>query len=235
MRMVTLYLTQQNPNFKPIASDRLFYDHWQYCIRLRLSEATALRHSLDIEEITDILDHRKQWRDRVRTRWPKNNFVRQHQPITDTTRDNLYAFADFLQQTTEPYKIVISVNQCWIYSNSSILLERIGRLPFVHEAKYTESVVVRAKNTIALKNPQHAHRSYFCNVKLTVQEKDHLLNFFNNQPDIRISPALKAWLSLPFVRTQDYFFVDYNNLTWLTMLALIRPGLIRKTSQLVAK
>jgi hypothetical protein len=233
--MDTLYLTQQSPNFKSIDSDRLFYDHWQYCIRLRLNEATALRNTLDIEEIAATLTHREQWRDRVRTRWPQNNFVRQHQPITDTTRDNLYAFADFLQQATEPYKIVISVNQCWIYSNDSLLLERIGRLPFVHETKYTEAVIVRAKNTIALKNPQHAHRSYFRNVKLTVQEKDHLLNFFNNQPDIRISPALKEWLSLPFVRTQGYFFVDHNNRTWLTMLALIRPGLIRKTSQLVAK
>jgi hypothetical protein len=233
--MDTLYSTQQNPNFKSIASDRLFYDHWRYCIRLRLSEASALRHSLDTEEITGILNQREQWRDRVRTRWPQNNFVRQHQPITDDTRRNLYAFADFLQQTTEPYKIVISVNQCWIYSNSSVLLERIGRLPFVHEAKYTEAVVVRAKNTIALKNPRHAHRSYFCGVKLTVQEKDQLSNFFNNQPDIRISPGLKEWLSLPFVRTQDHFFVDYNNHTWLTMLALVVPGLIRKTSQLVAK
>lgn len=235
MRTVILYLTQQNPNFKPVASDRLFYDHWQYCIRLRLSEASALRNTLDIEEIVATLNQREQWRDRVRTRWPQNNFVRQHQPITDTTRNNLFAFADFLQQTTDPYKIVISANQCWIYSNNSIMLERIGRLPFVHDAKYTEAIVVRAKNTIALKNPQHTHRSYFCNVKLSVQEKDHLLNFFNNQPDIRISPALKEWLSLPFVRTQDYFFVDHSNPTWLTMLALVVPGLIRKTSQLVAK
>jgi hypothetical protein len=233
--MDTLSLTQQSPNFKSIDSDQLFYDHWQYCIRLRLNEATALRNTLDIEKITDILNHRKQWRERVRTRWPQNNFVRQHQPITDQTRDELYAFVDFLQQVTEPYKIVISVNQCWIYSNNSVLLERIGRLPFVREAKYTEAVVVRAKNTIALLNPRHEYRSYFRNVKLTAGEKDQLLNFFNNQPDIRISPALKAWLSLPFVRTQDYFFVDYNNRTWLTMLALIRPGLIRKTSQLVAK
>lgn len=235
MRMDTLSLTQQNPNFKSIDSDQLFYDHWQYCIRLRLDEASALRGNPDIEEITDVLNHRQQWRERVRTRWPQNNFVRQHQPITDTTRDDLYAFADFLQQVTEPYKMVISVNQCWIYSNDSLLLERIGRLPFVRDVKYTQAVVVRAKNTIALINPQHQYRSYFRNVKLTSKEKDQLLNFFTNQPDTRISPALKEWFTLPFVRTQDYFFVDYNNTTWLTMLALIRPGLIRKTSQLVAK
>jgi hypothetical protein len=175
------------------------------------------------------------WRDRVRTRWPQNNFVRGHDAITDTTREILYAFADFLQQVTDPYKMVISVNQCWIYSNNPNLLERIDRLPFVNHSKLTQSVIVRARNTVALKNPRHEYRSYFRNAKLTLEEKDRLLNFFNNQSNIRISPALQQWIAEPFNRTQDYFFVDYNNVAWLTMLSLVRPGLIRKTSRLVAK
>jgi len=235
MRMVTLSLTLQNPNFKPVSSDRLFYDHWQYCIRFRLDEVSALRDSLDPVEIDNLLTRRSVWRERVRNRWPQNNFVRGHDAITDQTRENLYAFADFLQQATDPYKMVISVNQCWIYSNNPNLLERIGRLPFVRNTKFTESVIVRARNTVALKNPQHEYRSYFRSIKLNTGEKDQLINFFASQPDIRISPALKSWLALPFNRTDDYFFVDYNSETWLTMLGLVRPGLIRKTSRLVAK
>ena len=235
MRMVTLSLTLQNPNFKPVASDRLFYDHWQYCIRFRLDEVSALRDSLDPEEIDAVLTRRSVWCDRVRTRWPQNNFVRGHDAITDQTRENLYAFADFLQQTQDPYKMVISVNQCWIYSNNANLLERIDRLPFVNHAKFTQSVIVRARNTVALKNPQHQHRSYFRAIKLNPGEKDQLINFFNAQSDIRISPAMAKWLLTPFSRTDDYFFVDYNGSTWLTMLALVRPGLIRRTVQIVAK
>jgi hypothetical protein len=50
-----------------------------------------------------------------------------------------------------------------------------------------------------------------------------------------VSPALTEWIAEPFNRTQDYFFVDYNSESWLTMLGLIRPGLIRKTVQIVAK
>jgi hypothetical protein len=235
MRRAILSLTNSNPKFKPVSSDRLFYDHWQYCIRFRLDEVSALRASMDFQEIDAALKRRSVWRERVRRRWPQNNFVRGHDAITDQTREDLYAFADFLQQVTDPYKIVISMNQCWIYSNHANLLERIGRLPFVNCTKFTESVIVRAKNTVALKNPQHQYRSYFRTTKLTTAEKDRILTFLQGQADVRISPALVEWIATPFDRTQDYFFVDYNTESWLTMLGLIRPGLIRKTVQIVAK
>jgi hypothetical protein len=175
------------------------------------------------------------WRERVRNRWPQNNFVRPHSAITDTTREVLYAFADFLKLTTDPYKMVISVNQCWIYSNSVNLLERIDRLPFVRNTKFTESVIVRPRDTVAVKHPNHNYRSYFRTTKLNNEEKDRILCFLQNQPDIRISPALKEWIATPFNRTQDYFFVDYDSESWLTMLSLVRPGLIRRTVQIVAK
>ena len=218
-----------------MASDRLFYDHWQYCISFRLDEVNCLRYSLDAEKINELLTRREMWRDRVRQRWPQNNFVRPHEPITDTTREILYAFADFLKLSTDPYKMVISVNQCWIYSNSTNLLERIDRLPFVRNAKFTEAVIVRPKNTMALKNPQHQHRSYFRTVKLTEQERQHIMAFLQGQDNVRASPALKAWMATPFNRTQDYFFVDYDSESWLTMLGLVRPRLIRKTVKIVAK
>jgi hypothetical protein len=228
-------LTLQNLNFKPVASDRLFYDHWQYCIRFKLDEVSALRDSLDIENINALLDRRSTWRERVRTRWPQNNFVREHAEITQTTREILYAFADFLQQVTDPYKMVISVNQCWIYSNNANLLERINRLPFVNHAKFTQSVIVRPRNTVAVRHPNHRYRSYFRNTKLATAEKDRILSFLQGQNDVRISPALTECIATPFNRTQDYFFVDYDSESWLTMLSLVRPGLIRKTVKIVAK
>ena len=131
--------------------------------------------------------------------------------------------------------MVISVNQCWIYSNDTIFLERIERLPFVNGAKFTESVIVRPRNTVAVKHPHHRYRSYFRATKLNNDEKDRILSFLQGQNDVRISPALAEWIATPFNRTQDYFFVDYNAESWLTMLSLVRPGLIRKTVQIVAK
>jgi hypothetical protein len=194
-----------------------------------------LRYSLDAEKIDELLIRREMWRDRVRQRWPQNNFVRPHSPITDGTREILYAFADFLKLATDPYKMVISVNQCWIYSNSTNFLERINRLPFVRNTKFTEAVIVRPRNTVALKNPQHCYRSYFRATKLTGQEQQQIMAFLQGQADVRTSPALTQWIAEPFYKTQDYFFVDYDSESWLTMLGLIRPGLIRRTVKIVAK
>ena len=230
-----MYLILQALPFKSVPSDRLFYDHWQYCISFRLDEVNCLRYSLDAEKIDELLTRREMWRERVRQRWPQNNFVRPHSPITDGTRETLHAFADFLKLATDPYKIVISVNQCWIYSNSTNFLERINRLPFVKNTKFTESVIVRPRNTIVLKNPQYRHRSYFRKVKLIEPERQQIMAFLQGQDNVRVSPALKQWMSTPFNRTQDYFFVDYDSESWLTMLGLVRPGLIRKTVEIVAK
>jgi hypothetical protein len=50
---------------------------------------------------------------------------------------------------------------------------------------------------------------------------------------VRLSPALKSWISQSFNRTQDYFFVDHDSLTWLTMLSLVQPGIVRKTMHII--
>ena len=65
-------------------------------------------------------------------------------------------------------------------------------------------------------------------------EKEQINNFLQTQ-DVRISPALQEWIDTPFNRTQDYYFIDYNSELWLTMLGLIRPGLIRKTLAIITK
>ena len=94
-------------------------------------------------------------------------------------------------------------------------------------------MINRPQNTIYLKNPQHQFRSYFKITKLTQDQKTHLTGFLLNQHTVRLSPALDEWIVGPFNRTQDYFFVDHNEMSWLTMLGLVRPGLIRKTQHII--
>jgi hypothetical protein len=98
---------------------------------------------------------------------------------------------------------------------------------------YTQAVVCRPKDTVQLKNPKHEFRSYIKRTKLTDEQKTHLVNFLTNQPTVRISPALNIWINGSFHRTEDYFFIDHNEISWLTMLSLVRPDLIRKTMQII--
>ena len=50
---------------------------------------------------------------------------------------------------------------------------------------------------------------------------------------MRLAPSLVSWMDQPYLRTQDYFFVDHDSEAWPTMLALVQPGVIRKTQQIV--
>ena len=69
---------------------------------------------------------------------------------------------------------------------------------------------------------------------MSQDQKDQLRSFlFNQHGHVRLSPALHEWLAHSYTATQDYFFVDYNSANWITMLALVQPGLIRKTMQII--
>ena len=231
--------------FKSVEKDRLFYDHFQYCISFGLAEISCLREQeLDRDRIGLMLERRKQWREVAQQRWvtlgQKNNnsqqtiLTRRWNEITDEIEQNLYDFADILRNSGTDFKLVVSTDYGWVYTNSLELISRLKLMRVLTGKKYSEAVVDRPKNTILLKNPRHRFRSYFKITKITSEQKDMLINFLNNQQSsIRISPALTAWMPTIFHRTQDYFFVDHNEMSWLTMLALVHPGIIRKTHQIL--
>ena len=227
--------------FKLVVKDRLFYDRFQYCISFGLTEISCLRdQDLDCARIRHMLDRRKEWRDIAQQRWniigqkPNVQQSRLWNEITEEVEQNLYDFADILRNSGVGLKLVVSSNCGWVYTNSLELISQLKSMRMLTGKKYSKAVIDRPKNTILLKNPRHQFRSYFKITKITSQQKDILINFLNNQQSsIRISPALGEWITSAFHRTQDYFFVDHDEMSWLTMLSLVHPGLIRKTQQII--
>lgn len=205
-----------------------------------MSEVSCLRE-LDHTYINTIIERRRQWREVSMLRnWgvglSKNILSRSEREITDETVQHLHTLTDLLLNSNARFKLVTSVNTAWLYTNDYQLLQLVDQLGFLLLKQYSEAVVSRPKDTIKLKNPHHANRAYLTNVKLTSEEKTNLLNFFINQHEhIRISPSLTSFLEGSFHRTQDYFFFDYTGDSWLLMLNLIRPGLIRKTMSIIAR
>ena len=237
-------MIQLTQPFKLIEKDRLFYDRFQYCISFGLAEISCLREQeLDRNGISLMLDRRKQWREVAQQRWvtlgQKHNaqqtiLARRWNEITDEVEQNLYDFADILRNSGTDLKLVVSTDYGWVYTNSLELISQLKLMRMLTGKKYSEAVVDRPKNTILLKNPRHRFRSYFKITKITSEQKDLLINFLNNQQSsIRIGPALAKWTTGAFHRTQDYFFVDHNEMSWLTMLSLVHPGIIRKTQQII--
>jgi len=242
--MDTLSLTKLTQQFKLVIKDRLFYNRFEYAIGFHIDEASCLR-DLGHEQIDSMIQRRMAWRDISQQRFAgniKSSLFGQHQSIvarrqkeiTEQTVSDLHKLADLLLTTSADYKLVVSVNNAHVYTNDLSLIDQVNALAGVSHQEYTRAVVCRPKDTIQLKHPRHEYRSYFKITKITDNQKKNLLSFLSNYTEtIRLSPALQQWVNTPMVRTQDYFFIDYNEQSWLTMLSLVRPGLIRKTMQII--
>jgi hypothetical protein len=242
--MDTLYLTKSNLKFNSVAKDRLFYDRFEYSVSFGLQEISCMREQdFDPAQISQMVARRREWREIAQQRWTAWNKKggaktilshRYHKEISDQVEQDLHLLASVLRTCAVDFKLVVSTDYGWIYTNSVGLLNQLSQLPVLTDKVYSRAVINRPKNTLCLKNPRHNFRSYFNTTKLTANEKNILTNFLNNQKEhARISPALTEWCTNNFYRTQDYFFVDHNEMSWLTMLSLVRPGLIRKTMQII--
>jgi len=220
--------------FKPVVKDRLFYDRFEYCIRFHLEEVSCLR-TLDHAHIDRMIERRIAWRriDQTLSRPQITQLSNQSNKITHATVKHLHVLADVLLTATANFKLVVSVFTGYVYTNDLTLIDQLAKSPGMSRIEYHQAVVGRAKNTVALKNPQHQWRSYLKINKLSIEQKTHLKNFLANQPAVRASPALQQWMDAKLITTHDYFFIDYNETAWLTMLSLVQPGLIRKTLQIV--
>ena len=239
-----MYLTNSNLKFNSVSKDRLFYDRFEYSVSFGLQEITCLREQdYNLAQISQMVARRREWREIAQQRWTAFNKKggaktilshRYHKEISDQVEKDLHTLASVLHTCAVDFKLVVSTDYGWIYTNSIDLLDQLSQLPVLTDKVYSRAVITRPKNTLRLKNSIHNFRSYFNKTKLTANEKKILTNFLNNQKEhARISPALTEWCTNSFYRTQDYFFVDHTDMSWLTMLSLVRSGLIRKTMQII--
>lgn len=226
-----------SPKFITTKKDRLFYDQYEYSMGFYLAEVSCLR-CLDHAYIDDMIDRRRTWREIARRRWNGQRATtilgRAHRDITDETVTNLHALAEMLLTAPSKFKLVVSMNQAHVYTNDTLLINRLDRMPMLEYKTFAQAQVTRPKDTVALKRPKHHLRSYFKLRSLTAQQKEHLQAFLDHHQDtVRVSPALNQWFVVPYTRLQDYFFVDHDKESWLTLLNLVVPGIIRKTLHII--
>lgn len=231
-----MFLTSHK--FNPVQKDRLFYDRFEYCLGFCLDEVSCLRQ-LDHDHINQLIERKQQWRRRAQDlQYHSDNTYPQRfrwREITQQTVTDLHVLADHLLTTPAEFKLVVTTGQGYVYTNDLELIDQLSNMPGMSNKTYTQAQIVRPKNTIKLKNSPYAFRSYFKMLKLTVNQKEILENFLIAQSQhVRLSPSLIQWISQPFVRTQDYFFVDHDSEKWPTMLSLIQPGIVRKTMHIIA-
>jgi len=202
------------------------YDH---CVRFVIPEAGVLRY-LDHRRIDKAIKVRREWGKRMMSN-PGSWVLAWHRTqITDQHVADLHAMCDFLITDARDRKIMISGDVVHVYTTDVTLVQDIMALPYVKDARHRQVHIKGMPNTVMLKQPRHAWRSYFRQRLLTEEQKNSVVKFLTAQTDVRLSPSMKWFLTSDHqTRLFDYYFVDHDDPGLLTMLSLIQPGLVRRT------
>lgn len=209
----------------------------RYCYQLRLSvnEASTLR-GMDHDRIDRIIRVRREW---GRKLGPTNPGSWRHSwaPIVITDRDleTLHILCDFFNNESRDHKIMVSGNSLFVYSSDIKLIQDLCDLEILNNSVVSIAQIdlKGQKNAVNLQSSMYSKRLFFKNRSLSAEKSVTLGNFLSHQSDIRIGPSLKHWLKSYRGPVKDYFFLDYNNDSIVSMLSLVCPDIIRKTLPIV--
>lgn len=217
--------------------DSLFYERYEFCVRLLIHYAGAIR-DLKFENLQEDLD-------RVKSRidYRLNMYSSNHQShsVYRYTESHQYLsnIVGQLHKMSE-YKLVIGYDTLYIYSNNKDKLrEVVDNLPHHGRGafpKMSQARITHTPDTVVLQNSPHRYRSYFKQTVLNHTEREHVRNWLLNQGDaVRLSPGLTAWCNLVKDNARMYgnYFFDHDEPRLLSMLGLVRPGLIKCTKNIV--
>jgi hypothetical protein len=154
--------------------------------------------------------------------------------ITDENRANCHALCDWLL-TQQNYKLVISQDCGYFYSNDLATVRIMEQLSYLHPLRIKQAQISRLRGTLLIRNSTHEFRTYLKPGRVSDQEKLSLKNFLQNQDNIRLGPSLIDFFqrSNKYHYINDNFFIDHDGLGILTMLSLVRSNCVKKTLMLI--
>ena len=206
-----------------------WFGDYKYSISFVVQEASGLRQ----------LDHAKidQFVYNVR-KWENTQLRYKGTRMSDDCAATLHLMCAFFLAQTARKKIVIAGSMIYVYTNDVTLIKDICNLPWVVPSTTRVSTITLAgtAGAITLKSPDHAWRTYFKNMYFPHAVGAAIRDFLQAQEGIRLSPALKKYWDRqkPPMFSLNYFFVDHDSASTMSMLGLIAPGLVRKTVPIVA-
>jgi hypothetical protein len=215
-------------NIDPDHRNSLYYDQYEWCVTINISESPCLRY-LDSAQFERAIQNAKHWAES--NQWTDR--------IWTTTKEiALRETRHVLLSETKPFKTVVSFNIVNIYTNNLKLADRFKQLDNdgVLVRLVRQAVVSKPAGVIQLRKSKYAYRTYFRERKYSLDQKVHLLNFLNSRTGtLRPCDALITWLK-NVVRigyqskySRSYYFVDHDHPNEGTMLSLVMPGIVRKT------
>jgi hypothetical protein len=221
--------------------DRLYYDKFCYSFQIRQTEIFALRGLPDAVSLLRFIHHRRNWMSSL-----INQRNRQDEYFNQESVDNLMTTLELLSNHPTEFKMTVSGDWASFYSNDLTLVDRLSRLPYVKGNRpIKQAVINRPKDVVVVQNPEFQYRTYLKERKMSQDRKEQLLLWIQAQHDqekthARASKALLNWLKNNNSTwrsdwTQRYYYIEHNNPMYETMLSMIVPGLIRKSSSVISE
>jgi hypothetical protein len=234
MTMDTLFLTKIKTT--TVERTNLWFDKFSHSVLFNIKEASALRN-MSHKSIDQYIKWKIQWGSRSTPNYGGSwRELPQNISLNDTTINNLRQLCDFFIEDKRDRKISISRNTVTVYTNDKTLITDISELNFINHSKthIRNLKQVGIPNTIRKQQSDYKFRSYFRHSRISLDQMSRLRNFLTAQEDCSLSPALKAWMTQPKWRhLEDYFYLDHNCNSIVTMMVLFMPRIIRKTVPIV--
>jgi hypothetical protein len=157
--------------------------------------------------------------------------------VSDSELAYLLAVNQELNTATEQHKRITCYDSMQIYTNDSALLERVRLLNTATDAKYHQAIIDRPLNVLIRKQNKYQYRTYFKSVNVSPDASTRVKKFLLDRTDcFKFTPSFKYYLtSYGKMYFRDYFFVDHNSMSEITMLSLVCPGIVRKTMPIQTK
>ena len=219
--------------YKVVPDERssLYYNQYEYCVTLHISDAHCLR-DLKTVRFEAAIRNAKYWAEQ--DRFSKD--FRSWGPIKESA---LRETRDILLEEDGEYKAVISYNVLSLYTNNIKLANRFAQLgnDGVHLHLVRQAVITKPAGVVQLRESKHGYRTYLRERKYNYDQRQMLLNFLKSREGtLRPCGSLLTWLGTGRHRfminpnySRSYYFVDHDHPNEGTMLSLVMPGIVRKT------
>ena len=210
--------------FTTDSRDRLYYNQYKYCMKFTLRGAGHSR-TRDADSIT------------ASVRYLNASPHYKSASVSDSELAYLLAVNQELNTAAEQHKRITCYDSMQIYTNDSALLERVRLLNTATDAKYHQAIIDRPLNVLIRKQNKYQYRTYFKSVNVSPDASTRVKKFLLDRTDcFKFTPSFKYYLtSYGKMYFRDYFFVDHNSMSEITMLSLVCPGIVRKTMPIQTK
>ena len=212
----------------------LYFGKYEYAVSLQIEDAWLLS-SLSRTMILERIRKRDQYKSSIG-----------QQLTSELTKQNIMHAVDVLETLDSTFIHRTYGHQTFhVYTNNINDVEILSR-HYPTEYNIKQAVLAYPKDVIMLINqPKYPYRTYLKEKRLSKDKKQAVWNWIRHQtPDLVVSPVTEKWFTDTIIQgngwgrtmlnpswSREHYFVEHNDLKHITMLAMLCPGLTRKTVQ----